>query len=207
MRYRARDQLVHQWHRLAAVGPADRRRRRRARLWVPRRRRTRADDRASRRGTSRIVAWMTSTSSTGMPALICIRPAPGAHRPEQERGRAGSRAGSDRPSRATAIESKPTVVPKLDGHLVGDPEDVAGPGEARQHAGHDHRQDDQPARPHPGVARRRPGWRPTVRISKPRVVRYRSHQMTKTAATAMRMPDVAVSADDDRQGRRCRRRR
>ena len=59
---------------------------------------------------NRIVAWRTSTSSAGTPAWICIAPAPVRIAPNR-RAASTIPSGLVRPSRATAIESKPTVVP------------------------------------------------------------------------------------------------
>jgi len=59
---------------------------------------------------SRIVAWMTSTISTGMPARTCINPAPARSAPNSSAA-AAMPNGCDRPSSATAIASKPIDVP------------------------------------------------------------------------------------------------
>jgi hypothetical protein len=61
---------------------------------------------------SRIVAWSTSISSGGMPALICMSAAPARIAPKR-RPEKMMPYGLERASRATAIASKPTVVPKL----------------------------------------------------------------------------------------------
>ena len=58
----------------------------------------------------RIVAWRTPTSSAGTPAWICIAPEPVRSAPNRSAA-STIPIGLVRPSRATAIESKPTVVP------------------------------------------------------------------------------------------------
>ena len=56
------------------------------------------------------MAWMTSTISTGIPALICMRPAPARIAPKRSAA-STMPTGWARPSRATVIESNPTFVP------------------------------------------------------------------------------------------------
>ena len=56
------------------------------------------------------MAWRTPTSSAGTPAWICIAPEPVRSAPKRSAA-STIPIGLVRPSRATAIESKPTVVP------------------------------------------------------------------------------------------------
>ncbi len=135
---------------------------------------------------SRIVAWTTSTSSTGMPAWICIRPAPARIAPNSAAANTIP-IGLDRASSATAIESKPTVVPKLDVMEWVTPSTTPAPARPAR----------PPERAMVNISRnlgRIPAYRaasglaPTVRTSKPRVVRYSSHQIAATTRSATRIP-------------------
>ena len=101
--------------------------------------------------------------------------------------------GLERASRATAIASKPTVVAKLVWVRWVTPSSSFGarhPAQARRHR---HRQDDRAGAAACRRTGRHPGSTPAVRISKPSVVRYRSHQTTTTMTSAMRIPMWPVS--------------
>ena len=108
--------------------------------------------------------------------------------------------GLARPRSATAIASKPTVVPNDAVMPMRHAEDDStAPASPASSAGQRHRQHDQGARAHAGVPRGVGiGARPSGSRS-PASSGYRSHWTTSTAArSAIRMPGVAVAADDDR---------
>ena len=124
----------------------------------------------------------------GSPAWICIRPAPARIAPNSSAGEAGSRSGCERPSRATAIASKPTVVAERGRHRVGDAEELHVPARPASRPHMRHRQDDEPA----AGASRRSGRRRGSR--RPSGSRNRAScgraatQTTMAIASAIRMP-------------------
>ena len=74
-----------------------------------------------------------------LPPGSASAPAPARIAAEQERGEHDRRAGATAPSSATAIESKPTVVPKLEVIVWVTPEQLARAGQAGQQPRERHR--------------------------------------------------------------------
>ena len=154
---------------------------------------------------SRIVAWRTSTSSVGICAWICMRPAPARIAPKSRAARMIAN-GSDRARRATEIESKPTVVPKLDVIEWVTPRRTHDAGESGEGAGRGHREGRDRAGPHAGVAGgvRVGADRPDLEAPG-RPVQEEPDE--DDARERDEDPDVAVLPEQDREGGVARRRR